>query len=813
MLRRFSIIVSFCAVAFCAAALQAGEVAIAQSGQARLEVIVAPGEPQAVKDAANELATALGRITGGTFTVREGREGAGLVVGTAEQWPQRLPEPVTEALFAREDYRLQTTEQAIFLIGRTPLGVSNAVWDFLHRLGFRHFFPGEMWEVWPSRPDLAVELDVFEHPAWVSRAFRFLPREGVDVETWAKRNRLRPGFQLRAQHMYEALIKRNRAHFEQHPQDLIPAAKDVKLDPSSPTLRALAVADSLRLLRRHSDWDSLSMEPSDGGNWREDSPLGSPSNQAVTLANHVAAAVREALPERQVKVGLLAYHLHSPPPTVSVDKDVIVRIATAFLEGGYTAEALLEGWRAQGAATGITEFMSIWSWNLGLPGNARAADIGYLAQSAARFHALGARHWNAQATGSWGPDGVGYYLMSRLLWSPDEGRHVPELLEDFYRSAFGRAAEPMRRFYEGGIFKSRSTLFSEPLVGDLYRNLQEAWAREEDATVRARLGELALYVRYLELLLAARGSTGSAQSEALEALAQLVADHRQSLVVNMTLPPRRSPVPGAPLPEVEAAAEPSPLEVRYRWVEEGAQRYPALPFTPVAFSGEALPVESGADAATERTAKVEIIGTNRLALHAGAAPATFHFTVRGALLYRTRGPVRLRLFAAANPNVADPVAEAELPADGVSREVALSSPYAGPHRLELADGSGGTELSWPEGQRVALPVAADEAVGFLSRFRHSLRFYVPRGTQVVGGYSARAVGQLRFPDGRVALDFASRKGPGYFSVPVPAEMAGRSWAFHEADGGTRLLTVPPWLAREAGELLIPQDAETKEAQP
>ncbi len=808
MLRWFSFFMFICA-----ASAQAAEVAIAKDGQARLEITIAPGEPEAVKAAAAELAAALGRITGGTFTIREGTESAGLVVGTGDHWPGQLPEPVTEALFAREDYRLQTTEQAIFVIGRTPMGVSNAVWDLLHRLGFRHFFPGEIWEVWPSRPNLAVALDTFEHPAWYSRAFRFLPREGVDVETWAKRNRLQPGFQLRAQHMYEALIKRNRAHFERHPQDRIPAPKDVKLDPSSPTLLALAVEDSLRLLRKHPDWESLSMEPSDGGNWRADSPLGTPSNQAVTLANHVAAALREALPERRVKIGMLAYHLHSPPPTVPVDKDVIVRIATAFLEGGYTAEALLEGWRAQGAATGITEFMSIWSWSLGLPGNARAADIGYLAESAARFHTLGARHWNAQATGSWGPDGVGYYLMSRLLWFPADAPRVPELLEDFYQSAFGRAAEPMRRFYEAGIFKSRSALFSEPLVGELYRCLQEAWGREEDATVRARLGELAIYVRYLELVLAARGSTGSERSEAMEAMARLVADHRESPMLNMTLPPRRSPVPGAPLPEVEAAARPSGLEERLRWVETGAQRYPALPFTPVAFAGEALPVEGGEDAATERTAEVELIGANRLALHAAAAPATFHFTVRGGLLYRTRGPVRLRLFAAANPNVAEPVAEAELAADGVSRKVALSSPYPGPHRLELADGSGGTALSWPAGQRVALPAAAEEAATFTSRFRHSLRFYVPRETEVVGGYSARPVGRLLFPDGSVALDFATRKGPGYFSVAVPPEMAGRCWAFADADGGKRLLTVPPWFAREAGELLLPPDAETKEARP
>jgi hypothetical protein len=51
-------------------------------------------------------------------------------------------------------------------------------------------------------------------------------------------------------------------------------------------------------------------------------PLGSPSDQAVTLANHVAQAVRAAYPGR--KVGMNAYNEHSPRRDFDVDPDVVV---------------------------------------------------------------------------------------------------------------------------------------------------------------------------------------------------------------------------------------------------------------------------------------------------------------------------------------------------------------------------------------------------------------------------------------------------------------------------------------------------------
>ena len=47
--------------------------------------------------------------------------------------------------------------------------------------------------------------------------------------------------------------------------------------------------------------------------------------------------------------------------------------------------------------------------------------------------------------------------------------------------------------------------------------------------------------------------------------------------------------------------------------------------------------------------------------------------------------------------------------------------------------------------------------------------------------------------------------PGYFKVPVPPGQDGRLWSFRTTSGYRTLMTVPPCLARDARELLLPAE--------
>jgi hypothetical protein len=73
---------------------------------------------------------------------------------------------------------------------------------------------------------------------------------------------------------------------------------------------------------------------------------------------------------------------------------------------------------------------------------------------------------------------------------------------------------------------------------------------------------------------------------------------------------------------------------------------------------------------------------------------------------------------------------------------------------------------------------------------------------VVAGY-ADGVGELQDGSGKRVFTFGER--PDYFSVPVAADQQGRLWKFTNSLGHRILLTVPPYLARDGRELLLPAE--------
>jgi hypothetical protein len=153
--------------------------------------------------------------------------------------------------------------------------------------------------------------------------------------------------------------------------------------------------------------------------------------------------------------------------------------------------------------------------------------------------------------------------------------------------------------------------------------------------------------------------------------------------------------------------------------------------------------------------------------------------------------------------------ESYLP-DGKPYAIKLKTPYAGLHRVETLDGGDYTRIEWPAGVPVTIESGIDTP-GVTSHFRGAwtMYFYVPKGTTVVGGWASRIAnwaprisGRLVAPDGKVALDFAKVE-EGWFKVPVGPGLDGRLWKFEDSQGQRLMMTVPPYLARRAEDLLLP----------
>jgi hypothetical protein len=339
-----------------------------------------------VHDSARTLASYLGRIGSAEFAIENGDGARGIAVGVASDFPElQLAEELKDASPAgQEKYLLRSHASGVYVVGATDLAVRHATWDLLYRLGHRQFFPGETWEVVPKLDTITISVDTVQKPAYVTRMiWANYGTWDYNVEPnklWQARNRAPGGFVLKTGHAYDAIINKNKAEFEKHPEyrGLVKGErKRTKLCISNPGLRQLVVDYAIRQLEENPQNDSVSVDPSDGGGWCECEPcaaIGTPSDRALLLANTVAETVEQKFPDKYV--GMYAYNFHAAPPTkVTAHPKVIVCVATAFLRG-QTVEGLIEGWRAKGIKQfGIREYFSINTWDRDLPGRARAGAL------------------------------------------------------------------------------------------------------------------------------------------------------------------------------------------------------------------------------------------------------------------------------------------------------------------------------------------------------------------------------------------------------------------------------------------------------
>ena len=425
-------------------------VKLSANGQALLPVVIGSQASEKTREMAHTLAEYLHQISGGTFAVETSAkvlslQTPGIVIGTSAEFSDASNQFDVNDPTRTEDYLLRSHAGGVLLVGASDKGVRHAVWDLLYRLGYRQFFPGKNWEVIPNEKNINVSVSTFEHPDYYARRiwpnYGTLKVNGPKWALWNARNRMGSGISLNTGHAYDTIIRRNKKQFEEHPEYLT-KPRGNKFCASNPGLQQLVIDFALKQFDKNPNRQSISMDPSDGGNWESDScpdstVYQSVTDRVVTLANLVAEAVNKKYPGKFV--GMYAYNDHSPPPTIEVNEHVIPSIATGFIRGGFTMDQLLDGWSEKAERIGIREYYSVYQWHKDLPGHARGSNINYLTRTIAHFHAKKARFMTAESADNWGPNGLGYYIASRLLWDTSNADNVDSLINDFLDKSFGSA--------------------------------------------------------------------------------------------------------------------------------------------------------------------------------------------------------------------------------------------------------------------------------------------------------------------------------------------------------------------------------------
>ncbi len=808
------------------AAVAQNFVTLAQKQKAALPIVVAKSATSTTLTHARTLAAHLQQISGATFEVKRlpgsiPANAPGIALGVTQDYAQPDSALISTDATKQENYRLRSHTNGLTLMAAGETALSHAVWDVLYRLGFRQFFPGKRWEIVPQTENLKIAVDTLEEPDYVSRRIWYAYGNDAfntsELGQWNVRNRM-GGLQLNTGHVYNRIIERNKAAFEAHPEylALVKDKRELKHDAkfciANAGLRQLVIDDALGQFQADPKLSMVSMEPSDGYGWcecAECAKIGSISDRVITLANAVAEAVNQKYPGKFV--GLYAYNEHSPPPSIRVHPQVVVSVATSFIRGGFTIDQLIEGWSQKADILGIREYSSVYGWDFNLPGQSRSNDYTYLKTQLPFFNSRHARFFTSESTDSWGTNGVGFYLTARLLWDSEEAKRTDELIEDFVLKSFGKAHEPMRKWIGLMELKGNKTLVTPSLIGYMYRHLDEAYRLNTDPAVEARLNDLALYTRYVELYNEYLRAKGAPRQTAYGQLARFSYRTRKHGITQVPslwrgIPRRDTSIkhPAEYAFEVAEAdnpwksSEPYSQEAIQTFIREGIANNELMTFEPMAFSDNLVPATSLNLQSTEAGQYEKAVGELHLLTWLDQTPATItlqsqNFSERSSRIYY------LYSLADVKSEETDRFLDRATPGEKKpKRKVALKTSIPGAQRVKATGATSTTD--WEQGQ----PVVIESSVANPAKFEGewNLYFYVPKGTRVVGGYGN---GTTTLADAQGNEIGKVEVASNYWSVPVPAGKDGQLWKFAKANGGFQLMTVPPYLTRSAAEMLVPEE--------
>jgi hypothetical protein len=785
-------------------------------------ISIVPRASAEVRAAAQALAERLEQITGRRFEVREtdaSKAQHGIVLGTGPDFPEFSRNFRVGAWEDEEAYLIRSERSRLLLVAATDDGVGDAIWDFLHQLGYRRYFPGSAWQIIPHISRLEVRTDRFCRPAFSRRHLGYSGGDWADLSAdfveWKRENRM-GGLGIEASHSYKRIIQHHAEEFAAHPEyrGRKGDTPSSKFCVSEPGLVDLVQGYAVRQFEADTRLRAVSLEPSDGGGWEGcpgDASIGSPSNRAVTLANAVASKINSGQGPARF-VGMYAYNQHAEPPTLPVHSNVVVFAATAFLPAGRTVLDILQGWQARGereggTLLGVRDYYSVNTWDRDLPGSARASSPRAVAESLSAYYSAGARFFISQAGDGWGPHGLAYWTAAASLWTADRPGSLETYVRDFLTRAFGRAAAPMRDFYVS-IDKDSLPLFGPEFVGELYRLLAEAMQLETAPSVQLRLQHLARYLRYLDLWLAYDIASPSARQTRFEELMRFTYSIRREHMVHsfglrrdLAKRDRRLTVPPGrwwnnPERDPWRNGEPVTTEAIEAWIRSGQARA-RLPATRWSETSKRLvPLRRGAILSGTRTLRLR--GKQRFTL-AFDAPTTLALGVRAGMV-RTKRPVKLTLCR--SESTADACQVKLAPADKLPQSVSFEVPGPGQYTLLLEDSRQGVDLSWPAGTLLSLQATRSEPPAFWGRW--TLYLYVPTGTREIVLYSGRGRGSLLNPRGEVAHVFGEQRG--IVRIAVPPGLDGQCWKFLHNRGQRLPLNVPPWFAASPDELLVPAPA-------
>ena len=408
------------------------------------QIVMAKGASGTLQQSAEDLQYHLQKATGRSLPIVAEDTGAGLAF--LFQLEGEVP---------KETWALQSNDQGICLRGDAQ-GVGHAVSVFLEKYcGVRWLWPGASGEVIPVCPQLVLPpIKEGGTPEFKRRLLkfgyaRFWAELKPELARWVRRTR--QGDQLKANfgHAWSHMIPKE-TYFSAHPDwfALVGGKRNpAQLCESQPELRdeffknLLQAADTSGL-------DIVSVSANDGYGFCE-CPLcqakGTTGDAYWDFVNDMALRMKKERPNKGI--GTFAYTVgRQPPSKIPTLPDNVYLSMTTYAtmllseKGAQEYRDFVRSWKTKGVKIIMREYWGTHYW----------MDLPFLYPEEIATTITEAR--KAGMIGAYGETGknfsnmaLNYYVVTHLLWDPD--RQVGDLEKEFY-SAFGVAADPVRRYHE-----------------------------------------------------------------------------------------------------------------------------------------------------------------------------------------------------------------------------------------------------------------------------------------------------------------------------------------------------------------------------
>jgi hypothetical protein len=522
-------------------------VTLARGGQAQLAIYVVDPDGQLMaapdpkskramlgKVSLEDLRVYLGKLGGATFEVRAipaypGTDQPGIYVGL----DKHLKFPEIDG--SRQQYGLRTTPgKQLLIAGADDRGVSHGIYALLHRLGCRWYFPGDLWAVTPPvSQTLEVALDQIGGPdfylqrrIWPGHGLR-TPTTSRELGDWQRRNGIAQPFDMAISHSWIGLDPK--ADFETHPEWFALAGGQRQASKpcySHPQVIAKAIDYALKHFEQNPGSGMVSVSAPDGLGYctcdlckkqakiddleelqgvffgkQPDGQLVSITSETIFhLANQVARAVAAQYPGK--RVGLLAYSAYAHPPSFKLEPNIYVELTAGYRRTPLNEQEQMTLFGQRASALGVYEYFDVEQWSWERPGKARATQLDKVQSTIRSYYDNRFRSLSGESSDNFAPNGLGYYVITRLLW--DTKQDVRRIEQEFYRDCFGPAAEPIQRLYRRW---ESDQAFDPRALAPVYRDLGEAAKLTEgQQSYRDRVDRLRMYAHFLKLWLQPPGN-------------------------------------------------------------------------------------------------------------------------------------------------------------------------------------------------------------------------------------------------------------------------------------------------------------------